>query len=80
MDIWPELESSGGAVIADRTTEAFANAIDGVVADPGKAATMGVSGRSWVMDYLDVDTITRRFLEVYRQVISNGPASGRTEA
>lgn len=79
VDIWPELESSGGAVIADRTTEAFADAIDGVVADAGKAAAMGISGRSWVMDYLDVDTITRRFLEVYRQVISDGRASGRTD-
>ena len=70
VDIWPELERSGGAVIADRTPEAFADAIERVVADATTAADMGAAGRRWVMDYLDVNRITERFVEVYAKAVS----------
>ena len=44
VDIWPELESSGGAVIVDRTPGAFAEAIGGLVADADRARARA-SGR-----------------------------------
>jgi glycosyltransferase involved in cell wall biosynthesis len=70
VDIWPELESSGGAVIADRTPDAFADAIERIVTDPATSPAMGEAGRRWVMDYLDVDRITSRFVEVYAKAVS----------
>lgn len=66
VDIWPELAASGGAIIADRTPEAFADAIESLAFTPGRAATLGQSGRAFVMKYLDVDHLVERFLEVYR--------------
>ncbi len=69
VDIWPELEGSGGAVIADRTPDAFADAIERIVADPGTSPAMGEAGRRWVMDYLDVNRITSRFVEVYAKAV-----------
>jgi glycosyltransferase involved in cell wall biosynthesis len=72
VDIWPELEGSGGAVIADRTPDAFADAIERIVADPGTSPAMGEAGRRWVMDYLDVNRITKRFVEVYAKAVSEG--------
>ncbi len=74
VDIWPELEASGGAIIADRTPEAFADAIEGIVADPETSPTMGEAGRRWVMEHLDVDRITTRFVEVYSKAVSGSPS------
>jgi glycosyltransferase involved in cell wall biosynthesis len=73
VDIWPELESSGGALIADRTPEAFADAIERIVSEPGMSSSMGSAGRRWVMEYLDVSRITERFVEVYAKAIAEGP-------
>ena len=75
VDIWPELEASGGASIVDRTPEAFADAIAEIVGTEGRSARMGASGRRWVMDYLDVSRITDRFLEVYGSVAAGREAS-----
>lgn len=75
VDIWPELEASGGASIVERTPESFADAIAGIVETEGRSADMGGSGRRWVMDYLDVDRITARFLEVYGSVAESRGAT-----
>jgi glycosyltransferase involved in cell wall biosynthesis len=64
-DIWRELESSGGAVIADRTPEAFADALAGVLADPGRRRAMGESGRRWVFEALDEARIGAEFEKMY---------------
>jgi glycosyltransferase involved in cell wall biosynthesis len=68
VDIWPELEASGGASIVERTPEAFADAIADIVGASERSAEMGASGRRWVLRYLDVHRVTDRFLEVYRSV------------
>lgn len=65
VDIWPELEESGGAVIAERTPEAFADAIGSLLKDASRRETMGASGRVWVMDQLNPDAIAVRFEEMY---------------
>lgn len=67
VDIWPELESSGGAVIAPATPEAFADAIAGFIADPPRAEQMGQAGRAWVLDALDGRRTADRFVALYEQ-------------
>lgn len=77
VDIWPELEASGGARIVDREAVAFADAIVDIVATPGRSAAMGAAGRRFVMDYLDVERVTARFVEVYRSIASDRGAATR---
>lgn len=65
VDIWPELGQSGGAIIAERTPEAFADAIAGLLADPTRRDAMGEAGRAWVLEHLNPDAIAARFEEMY---------------
>lgn len=67
VDIWSELESSGGAVIADRTPEGFAGAIADLLADEPRRRDMGERGRAWVLAQLDPQTIAARFEEMYER-------------
>lgn len=64
-DIWRELASSGGAVIAERTPEAFADALAGLLADAARRGSMGESGRRWVFDALDEGRISAEFEKMY---------------
>jgi glycosyltransferase involved in cell wall biosynthesis len=69
VDIWPELEESGGAVIAEQTPEAFADAISGLLEDTERRRVMGEAGRAWVFDYLDPDAIAGRFEQMYERAM-----------
>lgn len=72
VDIWSELESSGGAVIADRTPGAFADAIAGLLADAERRRVMGERGRTWVLEHLDPQSIAARFEEMYDRARGQG--------
>lgn len=65
VDIWPELEASGGAVIANRTPEAIADAAEGLLKDPARRREMGERGRDWVLSALDNDRVSERFEAMY---------------
>ncbi|MEZ6242471.1 MAG: glycosyltransferase [Phycisphaerales bacterium] len=67
VDIWPELESSGGALIADQSPEAFADAIALLLHDDARRTRMGDAGRAWVFEHLDPDAIAARFEGMYAQ-------------
>lgn len=68
-DTWPELESSGGAVIVDNSPEAFADALERMLADRGKLASMGSTGRSWVMEYLGTEAIRAGYTDLYERLM-----------
>ncbi len=72
VDIWPELEASGGAVIADATPGAFAETIRVLLADPDRRREMGERGRAWVFEHLDASRVVERFVALYREVIAEG--------
>lgn len=74
VDIWPELESSGGALIAEQSPEAFADAIALLLADDDRRRTMGQAGREWVFRELEPDAIAQRFERMYAR------AGGETRA
>ncbi len=65
VDTHPELVASGGAITADRTPEAFADAIGELLADAPRRERMGEAGRAWVLDQLDPDTVAERFEAAY---------------
>jgi glycosyltransferase involved in cell wall biosynthesis len=66
VDIWPELEASGGARIVDATPEAFAEAIADQLADDALRRSMGERGRAWVLEELTSDRVIDRYEEMYR--------------
>lgn len=72
-DIWPELESCGGAVIAEQTVEGFVRGIRELLADPARCEGMGQAGRSWVLEALDANAIATQFETMYNAACGTIP-------
>jgi len=72
-DIWRELEK-GGAIIADRTPNAFADAIEDLVSDKEVLKAKGQQGREHILSWLDNDSVAKRYEEMYGQA-ANGHQS-----
>jgi glycosyltransferase involved in cell wall biosynthesis len=66
-DIWRDLERSGGAVIADPSPEAFADAIAELAADRKRRAEMGRRGRAFVFAWLNPDKVAAEFEALYAE-------------
>lgn len=64
-DIWRELEE-GGAIIADRTPEAFAQAIDSLSSDKDRLADLGKTGRTHILNWLDTNTVAEQYEAMYQ--------------
>ena len=64
-DIWRELEE-GGAIIADRTPEAFAHAIDSLSSDKDRLAVLGKTGRAHILNWLDTNTVAEQYEAMYQ--------------
>lgn len=75
VDIWPELESSGGAVIAEATQEGVANAVADLLAKRDSLRPMGAKGREWVFRDLDPAKLLDRFIRMYEQSANNSHRS-----
>jgi glycosyltransferase involved in cell wall biosynthesis len=65
VDIWPELQSSGGAMIVDPTPSAIAAAVAGLIQDEERRRAMQRRGRAWVLKELNVDRVVARYEELY---------------
>jgi len=70
VDIWPELEESGGAFIINEDAESTANAIIQLLDDDALRTKMGVAGRKWVTKTFAGNTVVNRYIEMYRQAIN----------
>lgn len=68
VDIWPELVSSGGAVIADATVDAMAEAITSLIQDDAKLKSMGAKGRDWVLENMKLDKILSQYEKLYSNI------------
>lgn len=75
VDIWPELEESGGAMIVDRSAQAFADVVETLLADPERLQRMGVQGRHWVFEHFDPEAIGRQFDAMYTRAAARTPIS-----
>jgi glycosyltransferase involved in cell wall biosynthesis len=66
VDIWPELESSGGALITDGVAGPLADTIDSLLAQPDELRRMGVAGRTWVFQHMNPSRIVAMFESMYQ--------------
>ncbi|MBL8745663.1 MAG: glycosyltransferase [Phycisphaerae bacterium] len=64
VDIWPELERSGGAIITDQA--GIASAMRRLIEDEALADEMGRKGREWVLRDLDPSVVVRRYEAFYK--------------
>ena len=69
-DIWKELEE-GGAVIAERTPEAFADAIKQLTSDTTLLKTLGEKGRKYILSWLDTDSVATGYEEMYKTSLAH---------
>jgi len=70
-DIWKELVGSGGAEVADRTPEAFADAIERLLSDRDRLAAMAEAGRDWVLSNFEPERIGANFKGIYRRAVED---------
>ncbi|MDH3512846.1 MAG: glycosyltransferase [Gammaproteobacteria bacterium] len=71
--IWPELEKSGGVLIAERTAISIAEAITILLADPERLKTMAEAGHRWVLETFGSDQIMQRYAMMYEKVMLGEP-------
>ncbi len=69
-DIWGELER-GGALVVERTPEAFAAAIDELGRDAAERIARGEQGRRFVMEWLRGERILGAYEDMYRKGVRN---------
>lgn len=66
VDIWPDLENSGAAVVVHPlSSRGLADAVAGLLADPTRRRTMGRVGREWVFRSLDPAHVVRGYETLY---------------
>lgn len=78
VDIWPELESSGGAIVTEASPRAFAGAIAMLLSDQPKRHVMSVAARTHIFSWLDEASVRSRYVEMYARAASKEPARART--
>lgn len=66
VNIWPELEASGGATICEPTPASMAQAIAAITRDPGRQAAMGEKARAWVFAALNPEVVARAYEALYQ--------------
>ncbi len=65
VDIWPELQASGGASIVEREERAVRTAIRALLDDPEARQRMGESGRIWALRHLDREATLDAYEAMY---------------
>jgi glycosyltransferase involved in cell wall biosynthesis len=68
-DIWRELEEAG-AIIANRTPEAFAAAIEELSTDTPNLSALGKRGREYMLRWLNTDTVASQYEIMYQDSIN----------
>jgi glycosyltransferase involved in cell wall biosynthesis len=71
VDIWRELEESGGARIIEPDAASIAETIGELLERPEQREVMGEAGRAWVFETFDGDAITRAYEGMYEAVARN---------
>jgi glycosyltransferase involved in cell wall biosynthesis len=75
VDIWPELESSGGATITSADPAELSGVLQRLLAQRDALPAMGARGREWVFRELTPDRVLDRFELLYRSGLGgSGPA------
>ena len=75
VDIWRELQGSGGT-IADRSVNAFADAIEQLLRDRRQLQEKGRAAREWVFQTLDPQRLLPEYERFYESVITHSEVEG----
>lgn len=68
VDIWPELQESGGAEIAENTAEGVAAVVGELLRHPERLEEMGRRGREWVHARFSGDRVAKEYRALYREI------------
>ena len=68
VNIWPELEASGGTMLVEPSAEAAAQAVRRLVTDQAGLAAMGRRGRAWVLDTLSPGRVVGQYEQLYESL------------
>lgn len=72
-DTWPEIQGSGGGVIAGEEAGPFAEAIAGLLGEGGEAiAARGERARAWTLEHFDPSRILRAYEALYERAAGRG--------
>jgi len=71
VDIWPELQDSGGAEIAENTPEGVATVVGELLRHPDRLAEMGGRGREWVHSRFSGDRVAREYQALYARIVGS---------
>ncbi len=78
VDIWPELQSGGGAlIVADPTPGSVSNAVAELLDHPQRRRAMGEAGRDWVLRWLDPRRVVAEYERLYTDAANPGGGSSR---
>ena len=69
VDIWPELEKSGGAMIVGANVIEVASAISTLLDDTKKRIEMGSAGRTWVEQSFSGEAVVNRYVDLYHRIM-----------
>lgn len=75
VDIWPELEQSGGAVLIEQAAEPLADAIAGLAEDSERLRTMSDAARDWTRETFGGSAITDRYVDLYVSLAADASRS-----
>lgn len=67
VNIWRELEATGGAQVVDSSAQAIADALQAIRADPGRRKNMGRRAREGITTWLDPSSILARYEAMFRE-------------
>lgn len=68
VDIWPELEAAGAAVLAEATPAAFAEVLGRLLDNPALRARLSGAGRELVLEYLDPAAVALQYETLYESI------------
>ncbi|MDP7005935.1 MAG: glycosyltransferase [Phycisphaerales bacterium] len=70
VDIWPELEESGGAIIISEDPKSIATAINQLLTNGDTCKKMGEAARTWVDSTFSGDSVANQYIGLYRTAIN----------
>jgi glycosyltransferase involved in cell wall biosynthesis len=70
VDIWPELEASGGALIIDEREDRLITSISNLLEDSASRTSMGRAGKAWVEDTFSGDAVVNGYIDLYRRAMN----------
>ena len=70
VDIWQELNESGGSTIINEDPSSIANAISHLLANDSERNAMGIAGEQWVKRTFSGDEVVNRYINLYRKSIN----------